>query len=297
MIGQTRVRIVTVLLVALAFACEAEPENQALVESPRSLTDTRIDGGFSFAADGELVLDQSAQQAFDYFLTADGELSPDELEAWVSEQLRTLIADDEAHAQVMQAWVAYLRFRSEVAEVLEDRALLGQPELIERRLLAALDEQLGGTPLAAVERRRIERGLDLHRALGLTDSDARTAELTRLEAEEARRFAESRAGRYLAGRRAVEQARQSGADAESLAALRVHHFDAIEPGAAERLAALDAKRAAWAGRVSEFQAASERLRASFDGSAAELELAIAQLEAEHFDASERRRLRALRTRD
>ena len=81
-------------------------------------------------------------------------------------------------------------------------------------------------------------------AQAIPDERTREAELARLAAAEAQRFADSRAGRYLAGHRAIARARRAGADAETIAALRREHFDAIEPGASMRLAALDATRAA-----------------------------------------------------
>src|SRR5690606_16157852 len=250
------------------------------------------DGRLEFDPGGELVLDQGAQRLFDYFLTVEGELDARELDAWVAEQLRAEL-DPQRAAAVMRAWSAYVEFRVAAAAALADRASLRQPEQIEERVLAALDASLGDTPLAAAERRRIEQGFALHRALTLPDADARAAELARLSADETRRFAESRAGAYLVGRRAVERARSSQADPDTIAAIRAQHFDAIEAGAAERLAALDVRRAAWAQRVNEFRAARERLRASFVGSDAELDTALAALDAGRFTAAERRRVHAI----
>ncbi|MFO7564745.1 MAG: lipase secretion chaperone [Enhygromyxa sp.] len=296
-----RIHIVKFVLATClgALACEADSGEGALVERPRSLDDTQLDGHLSFDASGEFVFDEGAQQAFDYFLTAEGELSPAEFDAWVAAQLRAELGDGPALAQVMTAWSAYQLFRREAAALLEDPGAqgdlrgAGQLEQVEQRLLAALDEHLGDTPFAAAERQRIERGFALHRALSLPDPEDRAAELARLDVDEARRFAESRAGRYLAGHRALELARESQADAATIHALRVQHFDALEPGAAERLAALDARRAAWAERVREYEAARERLREGFVGSVEELDASIAELEAARFSPAERRRLRAL----
>jgi lipase chaperone LimK len=277
----------------LTVACGGEGERE-LVEAPRSLAGTDVDGRFVFDADGELVVDAGVQRSFDYFLTADGELGPEELDAWVAEQLRAELGDGPAHQQVMDAWYAYRMFRATAAAVLEDPTLAEQGSLAERRLLAALALQLGDTAIATAERERIVQGFALHRAAQQTDPRARAAELARLSAEEAQRFADSRAGRYLAGREAVERARLAQADAETIDELRKQHFDAIEPGAASRLAALDAKRAAWTQRLEEFQHARERLgRRLVGASSAELESAIAALEAEHFSATERRRIRAI----
>lgn len=278
-------RVCIAALMTGLLACDAEPDKP--IEHPRSLEATQIDGRLAFDHQGELVLDEDAQRIFDYFLTAEGELSPTELDAWVAEQLRAGLGDEQAHARAMEAWSAYLAFRREAAVLLEsarDPADLGQA------LLAAVDEHLGDTPLAIAERRRLEHGFAIHRALLLGDPQARAAELARLGADESRRFAATRAGRYLAGRRVIALA---GHDPDSVAALRQQHFDAFEPGATERLAALDTRREVWAERVREHEAARERLLGTLEGES--LEAALAELEATHFPTvAERRRVRALR---
>jgi lipase chaperone LimK len=291
MISKTPLQLIAaVFAMSLAFACGGEGSQEFGVV-PRSLDGTDVDGRFAFDREGELVFDEGVQRTFDYFLTADGELAAGELDVWVAEQLRASLGDGRAHEQVMDAWYAYRMFRVTATAVLEDQTIVEHPEQAEQRLLAALDLHLGDAPVAAVERQRIERGFALQRAFTLPDARARAAELARLSADEAQRFADGRAGRYLAGSKAIERARQAQADAETIAELRAQHFDAIEPGAAARLAALDAKRAAWTQRVSEFRSARERLQRRFVGTDAELDSAIAALEAERFSATERRRLR------
>lgn len=292
MIGRTAIRAVSaVFAMTMTLACGEV--SQELGAEPRSLAGTEIDGRFVFDADGELLVDEAVQRSFDYFLTADGELGPKELDAWVAEQVRAELGDGRAHEQVMDAWYAYRMFRATVAATLEDPSSAEQPELLEARLLAALELHLGDAAIVRSERERIEQGFALRRAFAIPDSSARAAELARLSAAEAQRFADSRAGRYLAGSKAVERARQTQANAETINAVRMQHFEPIEPGATARLAALDAKRAAWTERVSEFRVARARLKRRLVGSDAELDSAVAVLEAEHFSASERRRLRAI----
>src|SRR5262245_5242889 len=46
---------------------------------PRSLRGTRVDGGFVVDADGHFVPTLDARRLFDYYLTATGEVSNDEL--------------------------------------------------------------------------------------------------------------------------------------------------------------------------------------------------------------------------
>jgi lipase chaperone LimK len=285
-------QIAAVFALTLAVAC-GDGGGREPGEAPRSLDGTEVDGRFAFDADGELVFDDAAQRTFDYFLTADGELGPRDLDDWVAEQVRGTVGGGQAYEQVIDAWYAYRMFRAKAAATLEDPTLVEHPEQAEVRLLAALELHLGDTPFATAERQRIERGFALQRAFALSDERARAVELARLDAEDARAFADSRAGRYVAGRKAIERARLADADAETITALRRQHFDALEPGAATRLAALDIQRTQWLQRVSEFRAARERLRDRFDGSTAELDAAIGELEIIYFSPTERRRLRAL----
>ncbi|NVB37109.1 hypothetical protein G6O69_04655 [Pseudenhygromyxa sp. WMMC2535] len=280
----------TLAVATLATACADESETREFGDVPRSLAGTEADGQFSFDGAGAFVFDEQARLAFDYFSTADGELSPEALDAWVSTEVRELVGDADAHAQIMAAWTAYLSFRAEAAAALEVSASAD----IEAQLLASLDAHFGETPFAVAERERIVQGFDLHAAYAITDEAARAAELARLSADEAERFEQSRAGRFLAGRRAVEAARVEGASPEAVEALRVEHFDALEPGAAQRLAALDARRAEWARRVSEYRAERDALRGELVGAAApELDAAVEALERDRFSAAERRRLHAL----
>lgn len=281
------------LLALTTVACEAEPGPRDFGDAPRSLEGTQVDGAFNFDADGALLFDDDAQRTFDYFLTAHGELEGEELDAWVASQLGAELGEGRGYHEALDAWQAYTDFRSAAAVILDDPQNAERPDWSERELLAALELHLGDTPFAASERARIEHAFELRAAYEIEDPQARSAELRRIDADQIARFEASRAGRFLAGHRAVEAARSEGADASTVAAIRAEHFDAIEPGAAERLAALDAKRAAWDQRVSAFRAEREALRTSFVGAPAELEAAVSELEAEHFDAREIRRVHAL----
>lgn len=278
------------LLTTIACGAEGGPEPG---EAPRSLLGTDLDGDFAFDDEGQLIFDQGVQRTFDYFLAADGELSPAELDAWVADQVRAELGDGPEHEQVLDAWLSYRMFRARAAAVLDDPRVRERPQQVEQQLLAALDLHLGDAAIASFERQQIQHAFALQRAYAIPDADARAVELARLSADEAGRFADTRAGRYLAGREAIERAQREGADEQHIAALRQQHFEPLAPGAATRLAALDAKRASWAQRVSEYRQSRERLRRRLADSPAELDAAIDSLEAEHFSVSERRRLRAL----
>ncbi len=279
-----RIALSLIPLLALV-ACVDEPEGRPGSLSPRSLADTEVDGSFSLDSSGRFVFDERAQQAFDYFLTADEELSADELHDWVEAELDARLPEA-ARDDALAAWHAYLGFRAEAAAALAD----SQADLaeVEQRLLDAADEQLGQEPIAAIEREQITRAFALHRALEL-DGAARELALAELGGE-AEGFEGSDAGRFLAGRRTVAEAEATGASAEQIHVLRSEQFGTA---AADRLAALDAERAAWDTRVAEFRGARDELRNSFVGSPAELDQQISRLEAERFSASELRRVRAL----
>jgi lipase chaperone LimK len=75
--------------------------------------------------------------------------------------------------------------------------------------------------------------------------------------------------------------------------LRAEHFDAIHPGAAERLAALDVRRAEWDARVSAFQTARAELELRLLSSPDELDLELTELRDATFTSAEQRRLNAL----
>ena len=289
-----RTHIVAALLsiASITSACEAGEPGEEL--EPRSLEGTEIDGHFTIEA-GRFVFDSEAKRAFDYFLTTSGELEPEDLDAWVAAQVRAQIGPRErVHAQIMDAWQRYLGFRTEAAELLSPVSD-GEPldlAALEHGLLTSLDVHLGDAPIAAHERVRITHGLAIHQAQQLDDLDLRQARLAELSELETQRFADSTAGRYLVGRQAIVQAQAAGAELETIAGLRAEHFDAISPGAAERLAALDARRAEWDARVSAFQTARAELELR-SLSADQLELELTELRDGAFTTAEQRRLNVL----
>jgi len=288
-----RIHIVAALLsiASISSACEAGGSVEEL--APRSLEGTDIDGHFTIEA-GRFVFDSEARRAFDYFLTTSGELEFEALDAWVAEQVRAELGPHEhVHAEVMAAWRRYLSFRGEAAVLLspgQDGDAL-ELEALERGLLTALDTHLGDAPIAAEERVHIKQGLAVHRAYLLDDLDLREAKLAALSELEAQRFATSNAGLYLAGRQAIVEAQAAGAEPETIAALRSEHFEAIAPGASERLVALDARRAEWDARLSAFAAARATLEPVV--SPEQLAVQLAELSEASFTPAERRRLTAL----
>lgn len=270
-------RHIAVLLIALATGCYAGTDELASLQ-PRSLAGTDVDGALRVGPDGALVLDAGAQRAFDYFLTADAELAPAELDAWVYAELGRELPGhaDEAFA----AWRTYLEYRAEAAAALDDRA--AELGALESRLNAAVD-RLGDAPLAAEERAQLARAFALKRAHALA-GEAREAALAELAA------APGEPEELVTGLRTISAARLAGAGAAEVQSLRAEHFGAA---AADRLADLDARRAAWDARVAALRSARAALAAGFDGTPEELAAAQSALEQEHFTAAELRRVHAL----
>lgn len=250
---------------------------EATPSSPRSLAGTEIDGELRAGANDEFVFDARARLSFDYFLTADVELTSEELDGWVLAEVGRRLPP-RAASEAFAAWTAYVSFRGEAAELLAEPGVeLG---VIEGRLLAAVDEQLGDYAIAAEERAQIVRGFELGRVARMQERDRARALAELREAE-----GESAAEAFLRGRRAI-----AGATAEELVKVRREHFG---EEAALRLAELDARRADWTRRVEALRGARDDLRTAFVGSPAELEVAIAALEGQAFSPEELRRVRAI----
>lgn len=267
-------------------ACVEEPGGRDPGVTPRSLDGTDIDGSFTLDAQGKFQFDEHAQLRFEYFLTADEELSPAELDAWVEAELQQLLPID-AQADAIDAWHSYLSYREQAAAALTDTQ--ADPAQLEQRLLGAVGAALGDAPIAALEREQLSRSFALSRAFEL-QGPSRELALAELGVSPGASV-EGDAARFLAGRQLLEQAAEQGASPEQIQVLRREQFG---PEAADRLAALDAKRAAWDERVRAYEGARAQLDTldTLD-SLDQLDQAGEALAAEFFSPSELRRLRAL----
>jgi lipase chaperone LimK len=256
-------RLSTALALLLA-SCYAGADE--LPSEPRSLAGTDLDGDLR-AHHGVFVFDDDARRAFDYFLTADGEQTRPELDAWVRSELAARLPANAADHGFM-AWQAYVDYRSDAAELLADPTT--DLTLAEARLHTLITEQLGDYPIAADEQAQISRAFAVKRAL---TSDDRELALTEVSAPSLGRDAEQ----FLTGHRAAALAHSP----DELQKIRRDHFGAA---AADRLAALDARRDAWNHRVAAFHAASALLPD---------DEAVAALAHQQFTPTELRRLFAL----
>lgn len=256
-------RLTTALALLLA-SCYAGADE--LPAEPRSLAGTDLDGDLR-AINGVFVFDDDARRAFDYFLTADGEQTQPELDAWVRSELAARLPAKAAEHGFI-AWQAYVDYRSDAAALLADPST--DLTLAEARLHTLIREQLGDYPIAADEMAQISRAFAVKRALSGDDRDVALAQVS---APSLGRDAEQ----FLAGRRAAELAQNP----DELQKVRRDHFGA---DATDRLTALDARRAEWDRRVAAFREASALLSS---------DEAVAALAQEMFTRAEFRRFLAL----
>jgi lipase chaperone LimK len=255
-----------------------------------SLRGTTPDGELRLDAAGNLVRDAGLRRLFDYWLTLDGEFDDDELRAL----LRAAVADshgDAVASQAMAAFERYLGLRSQLAAAPPEGALEQRLRRLQeaRRAWFGTDaEAMFGEEEAQVrytlDRQRIERA-------DLPDAE-RAAQLAALEAGRpaAEHVAEFDA---TSAALAVEQTRQLDADRADAATRRAERTGLWGREAADRLAALDAQRAQWDGRVAAFARERERLLADPALEPAARERAVASALQRGFDEAERARIEAM----
>lgn len=293
---------VRLLVLALAVgACVEEPLARESGFAPPSLEGTEVDGVFHYDQDGNFIFDQDAQRVFDYVLTAEGELSTEELHRWVGAMIASQVPSDQRVA-VTASWNAYTRYRAAAAAlVAEGAGDLQQQHQQAHEAIAGLldtlsgDDVLAGTPFAISERDRLVRAVAVHDVQfsfqqNKLDRVQRDAALGEIDRDARARFEQTRAGRFLAARKALAAARAHGVSDDALHDLRVTHYDALSPGAAARLAALDKRRAAWDARVVAYERACDALRADWTGSEADLFRELADLADARFSDREQLRL-------
>lgn len=265
---------------------------------PDSLRDTESDGSLTLGADGHFVPDRGALALFDYFLSATGEEPAPTLRARIVAEIAQRLPPDAAREA--EAFLdRYLGYREAARRISEDdRLALGAD--LERRLQwlrelrrehfgAALAERLFGD-----EERSIEIALERRRIAwdaSLTPEERRTR-IEALEAELPDAARRARAETTLPLRLHQQEAalRESGADAATIRTLRE---ESVGIEAADRLAELDARRAAWQGRVEAYRAERAAIEGDPSIDTAERDAQVEALRARRFDPTERLRVQAL----
>lgn len=220
----------------------------AVAASIPSLEGTQPDGQLSVSADGSLIVDGDLRLFFDYFLTARGEVSDEVLhlsvESAAAEQLPARAA-----AQAANLFTRYLHFIA-----IAERKLAGHDSAdrnqVERgyRLLSEAREKAFGANIAQrlfgdqLQTERAQLLMQKARLDAVTD-EAKLASLERYEAslDPTERAARAASMKPLEVRQQVVEMRRAGATDAEVWAVRAEAFGA---DAADRLAALDARRVA-----------------------------------------------------
>jgi lipase chaperone LimK len=264
---------------------------------PASLAGSQVDGALLADAEGRFVPTPSALHLFDYFLSATGEEDPEAIRARIEREIERQLpagARDGARALLER----HLAFR-EAARALHAEGL-GAADLDTRhqRLRELRREHYGGAAAEALfgEEEAVDRvALALRRVEqdpALSD-EARTARREALleELPPAVREARRQATLPLELARREDALRAEGATPGQVRALREA---LVGPEAADRLAALDARRARWNERVESWRAARDALLGGEPGAEpAQLEAELERMRAEHFAPDELARVRAL----
>lgn len=260
---------------------------------PESLRGTDPAGGLSLGPDGHFAPGPDALALFDYYYAAAGEEPEAQIRARILAEIRRL--PSEAAAEAAAFFARYLAYRDAARELFQaDLSFLDEERRVQR--VRELRREVFGAELAAqlfgaeeeivridLERRRLAQDASL-------PAEERQRRLAALEEQlpETERLARAEARAVLALRDSEAALRAAGADAAAIHAERERRFG---PEAAERLDALDARRAAWDARVAAYRAERDALRAQLaPEDAAE---ALAGLRDAHFEGPERVRIEML----
>jgi len=284
---------------APARSAPTPPPREADADAPApSLRDTEVDGALVVDASGRFVPNREAIRFFDYYLSATGEETAAQIRARIEAEIARRLPPDAARA-ARDLLDRYLGFRAEGARVLDDDRVAASADL-ERRLQwvrelrrkhfgAELAETLFGEDERAVEIAIEQRRVAADPSLTPEERTARIAALEASMPESARKAREA----ALLPARLAEQERAlrdaGGTDAE----IRALREDAVGVEAADRLAALDARRAEWERRLGAYRRERDAITADASLDPAARDAALETLRARDFDARERLRVRTI----
>lgn len=263
---------------------------------PPSLRETEIDGWLGVDDDGHLVVTPGARWFFDYFLSATGEESADDLRARiVSEIERRLPATGAQEAIALLD--RYLSYRERVRA-----AQASGPVDDLRQRLAELHQirvdTFGASDAAILfgEEEQVQSA-DLQRRTVMSDTtldpDERERQLAAIELQLPAEIRAARAETFapLHLMQDEQALLDAGGSPEDIQALRTQRFG-VE--AAERLAVLDREQAQWRQRLADYQRARSGIEADASLNESARAQALDALIAERFTEPERLRAEALR---
>jgi lipase chaperone LimK len=271
------------------------PVAAGLPPLPASLRGSEVGGALRADAQGRFVPDPEALALFDHFLSAAGEEPDAVIRARILAEIARRLAPGAAR-EAEALLDLYLAYRNQAAELYASDLAAADPEQRFRRVHELREEVFGRALAEALygeEERIVANDLERHRLLAQSELDPteRERRLAALDAELPAAEREARAlTRAVIDLRDAESAlRAAGASEGEIRAERERRFG---PEAAERLAALDERRAAWQRRVSDYRAEREEL-AERGLPADEFESELARLRAERFQGPELARILAL----
>lgn len=262
---------------------------------PESLRGTEPDGGLPVDEHGRFVEGPDALAFFEYFHAALGEESA----AAVADRIRREIVrrlPPDAARDALAFFERYLAYREGARRLAEDETaatdlaarLRALHELRVATFGAETAERLFGAEEARVRATLARREVLADGALTKDERADRLAAIDAALPPEVRAPYE-RMDDVVALRRDEAALAAAGAGADEIHALRTERFGAE---AAERLATLDRRRAAWAARVDAYRAERARLETDRRLAPSERAAAIDALLATSFTATERRRVEA-----
>jgi lipase chaperone LimK len=261
-----------------------------------SLDGTDVAGGFFVDPDGNFQPTADAITLFEYFLSTLGEKPEADVVERIRAEIRRRLSPP-ADAQALAFLDVYLTYRERAVALAATDA--GEEDLRARfDRLRALRREVFGEDVAtrvfaddeavaevALRQREVAADPEL--------SDAEKAErIEKLYDELPAPMRAARTQALAATRLRADEARirAEGGSEEDIRALRVERFG---EEAADRLEALDARRAEWDTRLAAFRSERARILADSELTAQERSAAIARLLAESFDEAERIRIDAL----
>lgn len=252
---------------ALASAVRDPEQVEKTLFEKSSLRGTALDGDWGIDAHGQLQPSRALRRRFDQLLTTQGEVSHEELGAWLRAKATKEVGASAAQA-IMQIWDKYLR-------------LEGQ----EYRYAVRLDQP--DSLRAALQERQIKR----REMLGVVWAEA-------FYAEEEALFTQTLTSRQTQATESVTSASSAPAAYAALPHLNAAQAYALRSAqfgtaAADRLAELDAQEAQWQIRLAQARAQWVASSKTAHWSQVQQQAHFAQWLEDHFDERERVRVRAL----
>ena len=248
------------------------------------------DGAIVVGADGRLHPDRALRRLFDWYLALSGELPLVDIRTLLGADVRDTHGDTIATG-VLALFDRYLdlqRAMAAIAPELDGHTRLDALRALRRQWLGASAEAMFGDEEAALSRSLDRLALLGDPRLSDTERGALAAELDAMLPDTERALREEIAVASLAD----EQSRQFETLGTDAATRRDERADLFGEAAADRLAALDAERAAWDSRLSDYVRERDALRNS-GLEAATRDARLAQLRARSFAENELRRVDAL----